>query len=188
MINIKNVSKSFYLGDEEIKALDNITLNVTITPGAGTVTIKFNNKTYNLSESGVIDLGQYPAGDYNISVDFANNTGFTPIPSYVIPVHVQNWNFTELQNAINEAISNGTNNFTLQHDYVAEEGEGPINITSPITINGNEYVIDANNQKGIFNITGDIIYKTSAVQFQIFSFIPVTTNIKRKRRARRCTC
>ncbi|MBR0472657.1 MAG: right-handed parallel beta-helix repeat-containing protein, partial [Methanosphaera sp.] len=108
---------------------ENITLTITMATGAGTARIIFNSKEYNLTTDTVLIINPLVAGDYNITVEFTPNTGFTPVDSYVIPVHVQNWNFTELQELINNPDENGIVNLG-NHTFVRQEGESPINVPS----------------------------------------------------------
>lgn len=68
-------------------------------------------------------------------------------------------NFTDLNNDI----SNGGNIIEINQDYKFDESsdanlKNGISIArSNITINGNEHIIDGNNQAKIFNITGENI-------------------------------
>ena len=62
MINIKNVSKSFYLGDEEIKALDNITLNVEKGEFVAIVGPSGSGKSTLMNILGLLDVAD--SGEY----------------------------------------------------------------------------------------------------------------------------
>ena len=62
--------------------------------------------------------------------------------------------FTQLDRDINES----TDTFEMQYDYAFsnESDNGPVIIEkSNFTINGNNHIVDGNNQSGIFNITAN---------------------------------
>ena len=96
-------------------------------------------------------LPEYPVGEYEISASIGA-TEIYNAGDVNVTVKVQNWNFTELQQLIDEN-TNGT--IDLNHNFVCEEDESPVTINKSITVNGNDYTIDANNADNVFNISAD---------------------------------
>lgn len=69
MINIKNLNKSFYLGDEEIKAIDNVTFNVDKGEYVAIVGPSGSGKSTLMNILGLLDVadsGQYILDKSNI--------------------------------------------------------------------------------------------------------------------------
>ena len=123
--------------------------NVTVAiPESGfNNTFVFENKTI------VLSFKDFPAGSYNIAVNYIPQSGKTV--NITQSFNIQNWNFTELQKLIDEAIANNESSVDLEHDYVCEPGEKPITINDTIKINGNDHTIDVNNNTCAFNISAD---------------------------------
>ncbi len=137
--------------DEEIA----VAIEISDKNGTVIVNINDNETEWNATEGRIdIPLGYLPVGDYNITVEYIPSLGYvnsTQANKMNKTFRVQNWNFTDLQNLINQA----DDNVTLEHDYVCEEGEDPISIDKPIAIYGNGHTINANNQSSIFEINTD---------------------------------
>ena len=84
--------------------------------------------------------GEYSFNDYSVNSYYDDS-----------PVGSGN----ELQSLIDEAIENNESEITLTQQYKFNFSEDPIEIDSPIIINGNGHIIDADNRTRIFNVTGD---------------------------------
>ena len=149
MLNVTGVSPSIIHVD------DNIVLTMTINNKNGTVRVTVNGREYNIAANdgnikAVID--NIPiAGDYNIIVEVLPSAEYN-VDSTVIPVHVQNWNFTELQDIIDKAINDNTTAELGNHTYVREDGEDPIKINETVKVNGNDATIDVNNGTCAFDV------------------------------------
>ena len=116
-----------------------------------------------------IRLGYLPVGYYNVTVEY---NYYDALFDYI---YVQNWNFTELQSLIDNVTGD---TLSLNHDYVCEVGEKVINITEPISVNGNGHILNANNIGGVFDITADGVglYNITIVNADNCNAINIKTN------------
>ena len=142
---------------ENIKIDQNATVNINLPNTAtGNITITFNNKQYSYKlENGatVATLPKVPAGKYAVTISYNGDKNYYPANNVTEKFTVYEYNATDLQTLINQAINNNTSELNLTHDYIFSENETvPVKINGTIKINGNNHIINANTTKGIFNI------------------------------------
>jgi len=116
-------------------------LVICILMSVCTVSANDVNDTYLAVEDSVIDE--------NITIDESQE--LLQVNENEDMLSADEGSFAELQNLINE--NSGT--LTLNKSYVFNDGDNPISITKPISINGNGYKIDGAGKSSILKITGN---------------------------------
>ncbi len=149
----------------DIKASDvkedmNISLMI-VANATGIVRVTFNSKEYevNLSETDTLTLPVHPIGEYLISATFMEDKNHYQSNTITKILKVNSYTASDLQKEIDNAIKNNKKELNLTHDYIFFENETVV-INSPITINGNNHIIDANSSSSIFKITSDNVTLT----------------------------
>ena len=145
--------------EPSIKVDQNAVVNVTVDSRAtGKVRITVNGETQTVDlvdAKGSAVFTGLTAGTYNVLAEYLGAGSFDPANA-TSEFTVYNYNATDLQALIDEAIANNQTSISLDHDYVFDENDlVPVNINAPISIDGNGHTIDASGTPGIFDISAD---------------------------------
>ena len=123
-----------------------IEVNVTGLDGSYKVVLPVDSSN-NYVVLPVIDT----VGTYTLTAQYMGDKNYNKSKVSETTFTVTKWNATDLQKLIDDAIAAGNSSVSLNHDFELEDG--PVNITGPITIEGNGHTIDANGTSGVFNIS-----------------------------------
>ena len=149
----------------DIKASDvkydmNISLMI-VANATGIVNITFNSNEYeiNLSETNTLTLPIHPIGKYYLNATFMEDKNHYQSNTVTKTLKVNSYTASDLQKEIENAIKNNKKELNLTHDYIFSINETVV-INSPIRINGNNHIINANKSSSIFKINSDNVTLT----------------------------
>ena len=144
----------------DVKEDMNISLMI-VANATGMVKIIFNSKEYevNLSETDTLTLPHHPVGEYFLSATFIGDKNHYQSDTFVKTLKVNSYTASDLQKEIDDAVKNNKKELNLTHDYIFSINETVV-INLPITINGNNHMIDANSSSSIFKIASDNVTLT----------------------------